>query len=52
MMTLFLFWNQKNNATVQLLQSIMVFVNGKDAHDSLKAIILAKEPQPDIILLI
>jgi hypothetical protein len=43
MMTLFLFV-QKNNAIVQLLRKYNLKM-GKDAHDSLKAYIAAKEPQ-------
>jgi len=48
---IFVFGTKRIMQLSNFCESIMVFVNGKDAHDSLKAMILAKEPQPDVILL-
>jgi CheY-like chemotaxis protein len=48
---IFVFGTKRIMQLSNFCESIMVFGNGKDAYDSLKAIILGKQPQPDIILL-
>jgi len=48
---IFVFGTKRIMQLSNFCDTIIVYENGKDAHDSLKAIIVAKEPQPDIILL-
>ena len=48
---IFVFGTKKIMEMTNFCESIVVYKNGKEAYESLKAIILANEPQPDIILL-
>lgn len=48
---IYVFGTKKIMQLSNFCESIIVFGNGKEAHDSLKATILADEPQPDVILL-
>ncbi|MBU0941360.1 MAG: response regulator transcription factor [Bacteroidetes bacterium] len=48
---IFVFGTKKIMEMTNFCESIVVYENGKEAYESLKAIILANEPQPDIILL-
>lgn len=48
---IFVFGTKRIMQLINFCDSIIVFENGKEAHDHLKAIILANEPQPDVILL-
>lgn len=48
---IFVFGTKKIMEMTNFCKSIIVYENGKEAYESLKAIIIANEQQPDVILL-
>lgn len=48
---IFVFGTKRIMQMTDFCENIMVFENGKDAYDGLKADISANKPQPDVILL-
>ena len=48
---IFVFGTKRIMQMTNFCDNVIIFENGKDAYDSLKATILANEPQPEVILL-